>query len=52
MQQNFGKMRDFIKNKIKNHPGYPYAMLREEMQDYILDKLEQLIKSRVISGTF
>ena len=40
------------KNKIKNHPSYPYAMLREEMQDYILDKLEQLIKSRVISGTF
>lgn len=48
----FWKNERLHKNKIKNHPSYPYAMLREEMQDYILDKLEQLIKSRVISGTF
>lgn len=48
----FWKNERLHKNKIKNHPSYPYAMLREEMQDYILDKLEQLIKSKLISGTF
>lgn len=48
----FWKNGKLHKNKIKSHSSYPYAMLREEMQDYILDKLEQLIESRVISGTF
>ena len=48
----FWKNGKLYKNKIKNHPGYPYAMLREEMQDYILEKLQQLIESKIISGTF
>ncbi len=49
---------NFLKNgkvqweKIKNHPAYPYSFLREDMQDYMLDKLQQLIDKKVIRGTF
>ena len=49
---------EFFKNgklqrrKIKTHPAYPYGFLREEMQDYILDKLETMIEQRLIRGTF
>lgn len=44
-----GKLK---RNKIKSHPRYPYAFLREEMQEHILDKLEVLIEQRLIRGTF
>ena len=44
-----GKLK---REKIKSHPGYPYAFLREEMQEHILDKLEVLIEQRLIKGTF
>lgn len=44
-----GKLK---REKTKNHPGYPYAFLREEMQEHILDKLEVLIEQRLIKGTF
>ena len=40
------------RRKIKTHPAYPYGFLREEMQEYILDKLEALIEQRLIRGTF
>ncbi len=40
------------RRKIRNHPAYPYGFLREEMQEYILDKLEALIEQRLIRGTF
>lgn len=49
---------EFFKNgklqrtKIKNHKNYPYQVLRQEMQDYILDKLELLIQKKSIRGTF
>ena len=44
-----GKLR---RQRIKNHPSYPYGFLREEMQDLILDKLQLLIEQRLIRGTF
>lgn len=40
------------KKKIKEHVSYPYSFLREEMQEHILDKLQLLIESRAIKGTF
>ncbi|MDE7324327.1 MAG: YceG family protein [Lachnospiraceae bacterium] len=40
------------KKRIKEHSGYPYSFLREEIQEHILDKLQLLIESRVIRGTF
>lgn len=37
--------------KIKEHPAYPLSFIREEMQDYMLDKLQQLIDKKWIAGT-
>lgn len=44
-----GKLR---REKIKNHPHYPYGFLREEIQEHMLDKLQLLIEQRIIKGTF
>ena len=40
-----------LTDKIKNHPDYPYAFIREPMQDYMLQKLQELIDGKVIEGT-
>lgn len=40
------------KTAIKRCPAYQYNLLRESVQDYILDNLEQFINSRIIKGTF
>lgn len=40
------------KSKIKAHPLYQYGVLREEIQDHILDKLQLLIDQKSIKGTF
>ncbi len=48
----------FLKNgklqrqKILEHKCYQYGFLRQEMQDYMLDKLQLMIEQRIISGTF
>ena len=48
---------EFFKNgrlhrdKIKKSRAYRYGFLRDEMQDYILDKLEFLIAQKYIKGT-
>lgn len=47
----------FIKNgkllvhKIKSHPSYQYSFMREDMQDYMMDKLQELIDRKLIRGT-
>lgn len=41
-----------LRTKIKNHPAYPYGILRDSMQDYILDKMQLLIDQKIIKGTF
>lgn len=38
------------KNKIKNHPNYPYGILREDMQEFMLDKLQVLIDQKLVRG--
>ncbi len=40
------------KSKIKAHSCYQYGVLREEMQEHILDKLQLLIDQKLIKGTF
>ncbi|MDE6221178.1 MAG: YceG family protein, partial [Lachnospiraceae bacterium] len=40
------------RKKIREHPNYPYSFLREEIQEHIFDKLQLLIESKVIKGTF
>ena len=39
----FYKNNRLQREKIKSHPVYRYGVLREEMQDYILDKLGLLL---------
>lgn len=49
---------EFFKNgrlqrkKILEHECYQYGFLREEIQEHILDKLQLLIDSKLIKGTF
>lgn len=40
------------RDAIKAHPGYQYGYLRLEVQERILDKLEMLLDSRLIKGTY
>lgn len=48
---------EFLKNgrlqrqKILQHKEYQYGFLREAVQEYLLDKLQQLIEQRTIVGT-
>ncbi|MDE6015980.1 MAG: YceG family protein [Acetatifactor sp.] len=48
----------FLKNgklqreKIKAHPCYTYGVLREEIQEHILDKLQLLLDRKLIKGTY
>ncbi|MDO4614552.1 MAG: YceG family protein [Lachnospiraceae bacterium] len=46
----FYKNGKLLKEKIKNHPRYPYGILREDMQDFMLDKLQVLIDQKLIRG--
>ena len=40
------------KTKIKAHRDYAYGVLREEIQEHMLDKLQLLIDKKLIKGTF
>lgn len=40
------------RNRIKTHKAYTYAFLREEVQEYLLDKFQLLLDQRIIKGTF
>lgn len=48
----FFKNGKLQKRKIKEHKAYPYGILRESRQDYILDKIQLLIERKLIKGTF
>ncbi|MCM1314278.1 MAG: YceG family protein [Alistipes senegalensis] len=48
----FWKNNTLQRTAIKNSPDYKYKVLREEMQNHIFDKLQMLIESRIINGTF
>ena len=49
---------EFIKNgrlqreKIKAHKCYQYSLLRDEVQDHILEKIQILLDEKIIKGTF
>lgn len=47
---DFYKNGKLQKSKIKNHPQFPYGILRDEMQDLIIDKLETIIEQKLIKG--
>ncbi len=46
------RINKVIRENILKNPDYKYGIYREEIQNYILDKLEELIESRLIKGTF
>lgn len=46
----FYKNGKLQKNAIKNHAKYPYGILREEIQDFLLEKLELMIEQKLIKG--
>ena len=40
------------KNKIKSHKNYPYTILRNEMQEHLLDKIQIILDEKLIRGTY
>lgn len=50
MAPEFYKNGKLQKEKIKNHPEFPYAILREEMQNHILDKIEMFLNNKLVKG--
>ena len=40
------------REEIKQHKDYPYGILRPEIQDYLLDKLQVLLDEKLIAGTY
>lgn len=46
----FFKNGKLQKSTIKNHSKYQYGILREEIQDFMLDKLQILIEQKLIKG--
>lgn len=48
----FFKNGKVLLDKIKNHKVYQYNYLREEVQNYILEKIQVLIDSKIIDGTY
>lgn len=49
---SFLKNGKLLKEKIKKHPAYAYGFIREEMQEYMFEKLQYLIDKKLIFGTF
>ncbi len=46
----FFKNGKLQRNKIKSHSKYPYGILREDIQEFMLDKLQNLIDQKLIKG--
>ncbi|MBP1550526.1 MAG: hypothetical protein J6A05_11050, partial [Oscillospiraceae bacterium] len=49
---SFLKNRQLQRDAITSHPCYKYGLLREEMQEHIFDKIEMLLDSGLIKGTY
>ena len=49
---SFLKNGQLQREAIMSHPCYKYGHLREEMQEHILDKIQMLLDSGLIKGTF
>jgi hypothetical protein len=47
----FFKNGKLLKNKVKENANYEYGVIREEMQEHILDKIQLLIDQKTIKGT-
>ncbi|MGL5437996.1 MAG: YceG family protein [Lachnospiraceae bacterium] len=49
---SFLKNGRLLRDHIKSHQVYPYGVLREDMQDHLLDKIQMMLDQRLIRGTF
>lgn len=45
---HYGKLQ---RDKIKHSSSYPFSFIREPMQDYMLDKMQEMIDQKLILGT-
>lgn len=48
----FLKNKRLLRKEIREHKSYQYGVLREEIQEHMLDKLQEIIDRKVIKGTF
>ena len=48
----FLKNGKLLRSKIKAHSAYLYGILRAEVQEHLLDKLQLLLDQKLIRGTF
>lgn len=48
----FLKNGKLLRGRIKSHSAYLYGILRAEMQEHLLDKLQLLLDQKLIRGTF
>lgn len=49
---SFLRAGQLLRDKIKSHHGYRYGILRDEIQEYIFDKIQLMLNERIIKGTF
>ncbi|ONI38646.1 hypothetical protein AN639_06790 [Candidatus Epulonipiscium fishelsonii] len=49
---SFLKNGKLLREKIKSHKEYKYSFMREDMQENILDKIQELLDRKVIKGTY
>ncbi|WP_181995724.1 YceG family protein [Clostridium sp. AM58-1XD] len=49
---SFLKNGKLLTEKIIHHPSYQYGFIREDMQRFIFDKIQQMLDSKIITGTF
>ena len=48
----FLKNGRLLREKIRRHSAYRYGILRETMQEHLLDKLQLMLDKKLIRGTF
>lgn len=48
----FLQNKKLMKGKIKEHKHYHYGILRDEMQEHLLDKLQLMLNQKIIKGTY
>jgi hypothetical protein len=49
--RDFYRDGKLLRKEIKRHPDYPYAIIREDVQEFMLDKLEAMLSQKRIAGT-
>ncbi len=49
---SFLRAGQLLREKIKTHHGYRYGILKDEIQEYIFDKIQLMLNERIIKGTF